>query len=115
MTVTIYHNPRCSKSRATLAILQDQGVEPTIIDYLATPPSAEELDRVLTLLGRDPRELMRQGEAEYQEQGLDDPALTRAQLIDAMIKTPRLIERPVVVNGNKAVVGRPPESVLNIL
>ncbi len=115
MTVTIYHNPRCSKSRATLAILQDQGVEHTVIRYLETPPSAGELDRVLTYLGLEPRELIRKGEPEYREQGLDNPALSRTELIAAMVKTPKLIERPVVIKDDKATIGRPPESILNIL
>jgi len=116
MTVTIWHNPRCSKSRATLAILEDQGVKAEIVTYLDTPPSAEQISHTLKLLGMDdPRELMRKGEAEYKENKLDNPDLTEQQLIDAMVSHPRLIERPVVFSDGKASIGRPPESVLEIL
>jgi arsenate reductase len=113
--VTIYHNPRCSKSRATLELLREQGVEPTIIEYLKTPPSQAELARLLDMLGMEPRELMRSKEAEYREQGLDDPGLTQKALLKAMHDTPRLIERPIVVTNGKAALGRPPEQVLEIL
>ncbi|MFW6027648.1 MAG: arsenate reductase (glutaredoxin) [bacterium] len=115
MTITIYHNPRCSKSRQTLALLQERGIEPEIVLYLETPPDENELDRLLTLLGLEPRQLMRRQEPEYREQNLDDPALSRADLIGAMVRTPKLIERPIVVNGEKAALGRPPEAVLEIL
>ncbi len=115
MTVTIWHNPRCSKSRKTLALLEENGVAPTVQLYLDDGPSAEEITRVLTMLGMEPRDLMRSGEAEYSEQGLDDSSLEAATLVAAMAATPKLIERPVVINGDKAAVGRPPESVLEIL
>lgn len=115
MDVTIYHNPRCSKSRETLALLEVRGVKPTVVAYLDTPPDAATLEQLLQLLGLEPRELMRSKEAEYAELGLDDPALTRAQLIAAMVAHPRLIERPIVVAGGKAALGRPPESVLKLL
>jgi len=115
MTVTIYHNPRCSKSRATLALLEEKGVTPKIVTYLDTPPSATELDGILKALGKDPRELMRKGEDPYNALGLDDESLSRDALIKAMVENPILIERPIVVNGKKAAVGRPPESVLEIL
>lgn len=115
MTVTIWHNPRCSKSRQTLGLLEERGIEPNIVTYLDTPPSVEELVKVLDLLGRAPRELMRKGEAEYKEQGLDNADLTDDQLVEAMAATPKLIERPVVLANGKAAVGRPPESVLDIL
>lgn len=115
MSVKIFHNPRCSKSRATLELIRDRGIEPEIIPYLETPPGESELSDILKLLGRQPRELMRKGEAEYQEQALDNPALSREQLISAMVASPRLIERPIVVANGKAAVGRPPESVLEIL
>lgn len=115
MSVRIFHNPRCSKSRATLELLRERGIEPEITLYLETPPDTEELENILELLGREPRELMRSGEAEYAEQGLDDPQLSRAQLISAMAATPKLIERPIVLANGKAAVGRPPESVLDIL
>jgi arsenate reductase len=115
MPVTIFHNPRCSKSRATLALLQDRGIEPEIRLYLENPPSAEELTAILALLGRSPRELMRKGEAEYKQQGLADESLSEEALVYAMAATPKLIERPIVVANGKAAVGRPPESVLEIL
>lgn len=115
MAVTIYHNPRCSKSRQTLELLQSRGIEPEIVLYLETPPDETELDRILNMLGMEPRELMRTKEPEYGEQNLGDESLSRADLIRAMVKTPRLIERPIVINGNKAAIGRPPEAVLEIL
>ena len=115
MPVTIFHNPRCSKSRATLALLQDRGIEPEIRLYLENPPSAEELTGILALLGRKPRELMRKGEAEYKQQGLADESLSDEALVSAMTATPKLIERPIVLANGKAAVGRPPESVLEIL
>lgn len=113
--VKILHNPRCSKSRATLQLLQDQGIEPEIKLYLELPPDAEELRAILGLLDRSARELMRKGEAEYRELGLADESLGEDQLIDAMVTHPRLIERPVVLANGRAAVGRPPESVLDIL
>jgi arsenate reductase len=112
--VTIYHNPRCSKSRATLELLREQGVEPTIIEYLKTPPSRAELARILHMLGMEPRDLMRRKESEYREQALDNPELTTNDLIKAMQATPKLIERPIVLANGKAALGRPPESVLDI-
>lgn len=114
-TVTIYHNPRCSKSRQTLEILEGEGITPTIVNYLDTPPDTATLNQLLELLGLEPRELMRQGEAEYTELNLADPSLSREQLIAAMVQHPRLIERPVVVANGKAVIGRPPQKVLDIL
>lgn len=113
--VTIYHNPRCSKSRATLQLLEEHGVQPTVVHYLETPPDVATLDRLLKLLGLEPRELMRRNEDEYQQAGLDNPALSRTQLLEAMINTPKLIERPIVVRGDQAVIGRPPENVLTLL
>jgi arsenate reductase len=115
MTVTIYHNPRCSKSRQTLELLTGQGVHPEVINYLDTPPTAAELERILQMLGLEPRELMRRKEAEYAELGLDDPALSRGALIEAMVQHPRLIERPIVICGKRAAIGRPPEKILEIL
>ena len=114
-SVVIYHNPRCSKSRQTLQLLEARGIEPEVVKYLENPPSAEELARILELLGMEPRELMRRKEKEYRELGLDDPALTREQLIEAMVQHPRLIERPIVLANGKAALGRPPERVLDIL
>ncbi len=115
MAVSILHNPRCSKSRATLQLLQDRGVEPEIILYLDNPPDAHQLEKILAALGLSPRELMRKGEQEYRELGLDNPALKNSDLVAAMVATPRLIERPIVIANGKAAVGRPPESVLDIL
>jgi arsenate reductase len=111
----IYHNPRCSKSRETLKLLQEQGIEPEIILYLDTPPDAKTLAGLLAKLQLQPRELMRTKEKEYKEQGLDNPQLSTDDLIAAMIATPKLIERPIVVHGSKAALGRPPEQVLEIL
>ncbi|CCG95847.1 MAG TPA: arsenate reductase (glutaredoxin) [Marinobacter hydrocarbonoclasticus] len=111
----IFHNPRCSKSRQTLELLQQKGIEPVIIRYLETPPTEQELLHILDLLGCEPRELMRTKEAEYREQGLDNPDLSREALIRAMANTPKLIERPIVLANGKAAVGRPPENVLDIL
>ena len=115
MTVTIYHNPRCGKSRATLKLLEERGVAPEIVEYLKTPPDAATLDGLLTKLGMEPRALMRRKEAPYRENGLDDEGLTRDALIAAMVANPILIERPIVVAGKKAALGRPPEAVLDIL
>lgn len=115
MTTTIFHNPRCSKSRATLALLQENGIEPDVRLYLENPPDAAELAGILKKLGKSPRELMRKGEAAYREQNLGDEKLDDGQLIAAMCATPKLIERPIVLANGKAAVGRPPESVLAIL
>lgn len=115
MSVTIYHNPRCSKSRQTLALLQDKGVEPKVVEYLKTPPDAAALKKILTLLGLKPRELMRKNEAVYKDRGLDNTGLSDNDLIAAMINDPILIERPIVIAGGRAVIGRPPEKVLEIL
>jgi len=115
MSVTIWHNPRCSKSRQTLALLEENGITPNVVLYLEDTPSVIEIGRVLDMLGRAPRELMRQGEAAYVEAGLDNPGLTREQLIALMAANPSVIERPVVIAGGTAAVGRPPEDVLKIL
>lgn len=115
MSVTIYHNPRCSKSRQTLQLLKDKGIEPEIVEYLQTPPDAATLDGFLTRLGIEPRELMRRKEAPYKELNLADDNLDRAALIKAMVENPILIERPIVVKDGKVALGRPPESVLEIL
>ena len=115
MDVTIYHNPRCSKSRATLQVLQDNRVEPTIIEYLKTPPAPSEIDNILNLLGLAPRDLMRKNEAEYKAASMDDDSLDREALIRGMNENPKLIERPIVLANGKAAIGRPPESVLDIL
>lgn len=113
--VIIYHNPRCSKSRQTLALLEERGIEPAIVKYLEETPSAEELKSVLTKLGISARDLLRKKEAEYKEAGLDDASLSEDQVIAKMIEFPRLIERPIVIKGDAARIGRPPESVLEIV
>ena len=113
--ITIYHNPRCSKSRQTLALLQDRGLEPRIIRYLDNPPDRETLTALLEMLEMQPRNLMRTGESIYRQNNLDDPALTDDALVDAMLEHPVLIQRPIVVHGNDARIGRPPEQVLDIL
>ena len=115
MQPRIIHNPRCSKSRATLQLLKDKGYEPEIVLYLETPLSAQELKSIVASLGISPRDLMRKGESEYQQQGLDNQDLSDDQLIAAMVATPRLIERPIVIANTKAAIGRPPERVLAIL
>ena len=115
MTVKIFHNPRCGKSRQTLQLLRDLAIELEIIEYLKTPPSAQELDAILLKLGMGPRELMRKKETEYKALQLDDAALDRQALINAMINHPILIERPIVLANDKAAIGRPPEAVLAIL
>ncbi len=112
---TIYHNPRCSKSRQTLQLLADKGIDPNIVLYLEDTPDAAKLKTLLNKLGIGARELLRSGEDAYKENNLSDPSLTDDQLIAAMIKFPKLIQRPIVENGNKAALGRPPESVLDIL
>lgn len=111
----IFHNPRCSKSRATMALLEENNVTPDIVEYLKTPPTEAELDEILTLLNIEPRDLMRKNEAEYKEAGLDNPDLDRAALIKGMVENPKVIERPIVIMDGKAVIGRPPENVLELL
>ncbi|GMU47070.1 MAG: arsenate reductase (glutaredoxin) [Porticoccaceae bacterium] len=113
--VTIYHNPRCSKSRQTLELLRQRGIEPEIVHYLETPPDATTLQELLGKLGLNARQLLRKGEPEYRAAGLDDPSLDDATIVAAMVRHPRLIERPIVVAGARAALGRPPESVLEIL
>jgi arsenate reductase len=115
MTVTIYHNPRCSKSRQTLDLLRENDVEPEIVEYLKAPPDAATLGQLLDLLGLEPRDLMRKKEKEFKENDLANPSLSRDELIAAMIAHPKLIERPIVIKDNKAILGRPPEAVLDIL
>ncbi|WP_461520585.1 arsenate reductase (glutaredoxin) [Porticoccus sp.] len=113
--ISIYHNPRCSKSRLTLALLEEQGINPDVILYLETPPDEKTLAEVLGKLGISARQLLRKGEDAYRENNLADDSLTEQQLISAMVAHPKLIERPIVVNGDKAAIGRPPELVLEIL
>ncbi|CAH9018202.1 arsenate reductase (glutaredoxin) [Candidatus Nitrosacidococcus sp. I8] len=113
--VLIYHNPRCSKSRQTLQLIHDQNIDPEIVEYLTSPPTFDQLVEILNLLGKTPRELMRQGEPEYRINGLDNQNLSDKELIEAMCAYPILIERPIVLTGDKAAIGRPPESILEIL
>ncbi|MDU5487594.1 MAG: arsenate reductase (glutaredoxin) [Serratia liquefaciens] len=114
--VTIYHNPRCSKSRETLALLEQHGVTPDVVLYLETPPSVDQLKKLLKELGfSSARELMRKKEDLYKALKLADESLSEAQLLQAMVDNPKLIERPIVVKGTLARIGRPPEQVLEIL
>ena len=113
--VTIYHNPRCSKSREALRLLKERGVEPTVVQYLETPPPASEIKKLLSLLKKKPREIIRKNEDPYKNLGLENPEVKDATLIQAMAKHPILIERPIVVSGAKAVIARPPETVLKII
>ena len=115
MKVKMYHNPKCSKSRETLSLLMEKGIEPEIIEYLKTPPDAEELKAILAMLDKSPRELMRTKESVYKEKNLDDGSLDNTALISAMVTDPILIERPIVIANDKAAIGRPPENVLEIL
>ncbi len=115
MSVTILHNPRCSKSRQALALLKDRGVEPKIVEYLDVPPTTAELKAILGQLGLGPRDIIRKGEKVYKELELGDDSLSDIALITAMVEHPILIERPIVVKGGKAAVGRPPEKILEIL
>jgi len=111
----IYHNPRCSKSRQTLGLLEEKGIQPEVILYMETPPSKDQLEQLVQQLGITARELLRRGEDEYRELNLAEPALTDSQLIEAMVSHPKLIERPIVIKGARAVIGRPPENVLTLL
>lgn len=113
--VTLYHNPRCSKSRQTLELLRARGIAPTIVEYLNAPPSIDELDRILKLLGLEPRDLMRRKEAVYKDLALDDESHDRHSLLQAMVEHPILIERPIAVANGRASIGRPPENVLGVL
>ena len=115
MKITLYHNPQCSKSRATLALLQEKGVDVTIIEYLKTPLTVAELENVAQKLGLEPRQFMRHGESEYKNENLADENLTNQALLEAIVKYPRLLERPIAVSQTKAVIGRPPENVLTLL
>ncbi len=113
--VTIYHNPRCSKSRQTLELLKERNIDPEIILYLETPPDKSTLSDIIKMLGTKPRQLIRTSEKEYKEMKLSDKSLGDDDLIDAMVKAPKLIQRPIVVANGKAAIGRPPESVLDIV
>jgi arsenate reductase len=111
----ILHNPRCSKSRQTLALIEQAGIQPEVVLYLEATPTVSELDEILTKLGLEPVELMRRGEAIYKELGLAGRDLARHEAIELMVKHPVLIERPIVIHGDRAVLGRPPENVQELL
>lgn len=113
--IIIYHNPRCSKSRETLALLQSRKISPTVIEYLQQPPTKTQLKNILKLLKLSPREIMRTNEPEYKSLKLDDNKLTQDQLLQAIIDCPKLLQRPIVLANGKAVIGRPPENILEIL
>lgn len=115
MTTKIYHNPRCSKSRQTLELLNEKKIETEIIDYLNTPPNKAEIENILAGLKMEPRELMRKGQEEYKALGLDDESLSRDDLITAMIENPILIERPIVITDKGIAIGRPIDNVKKIL
>jgi arsenate reductase len=114
-TIQIYHNPRCSKSRQTLALIEEKGVQPEIILYLEKTPNADTLNDILGKLGISARELLRKGEQAYKDNQLANKELSEEQLVQAMTEFPKLIERPIVIKGDKAVLGRPPENVLALL
>ena len=114
-SVDIYHNPRCSKSRATLELLESRGIEVSVIEYLQEPPDDIELRQLLDLLGISARDLLRKSEAPYKQLNLGDPSKTEDDIIEAILKFPILMERPIVVTNGKARLGRPPETVLEIL
>jgi arsenate reductase len=111
----IYHNPRCSKSRETLQILTDHDIDPEIIDYLDEPPSPEELKRIIGLLGVSARDLLRKTEPVYKDADLDDDSLSDDEIIESICEYPELLQRPIVISGNRAVIGRPPSRVLEII
>lgn len=115
MDITILHNPRCSKSRQTLKLIEENNLKPDVVEYLKTPPDRAGLEQILALLAIGPRDLLRKGESIYKELGLGNPDLDDGQILDAMLANPVLIERPIVIANGKAVIGRPPERVLEIL
>jgi arsenate reductase len=115
MSVQIIHNPRCSKSRQTLALLEENGVTPEVVEYLKTPLTAEQITSIINKLGVSVRDIIRTKEAEFKENGLDNADLTAEQIIEVLASVPKLIERPIVINGDKAAIGRPPENVLAII
>lgn len=113
--LTIFHNPRCSKSRQTLQLIEQAGISPHVVLYLETPPSAEQLQAILFKLGINARQLLRKGEDAYKDNNLADDSLSEADLINKMVEFPKLIERPIVIKGDQAVLGRPPENVQSLL
>lgn len=115
MNITLYHNPRCSKSRQTLALLREHDIEPDIVEYLETPPNEATLRELQSMLGVNVREMMRTNEAAYKELGLGRDSVTETELLAAIAAHPILLQRPIVVHGKRAVIGRPPENVLDLL
>ena len=115
MTITIWHNPRCSKSRETLELLRKKGVEPTVREYLKQPPSKAEVEKLLDMVGGDPGALIRDGEAEFKALKMKKAALSKADVAKAIASHPVLLQRPIVVAGKRAAIGRPPEAVLPLL
>ena len=115
MTVTIWHNPRCSKSRQTLELLRKHGIEPTIREYLKQPPDKAEVEKLIELVGGDAKDLVRDGEAEFKTLGRKKAELSPADIAEAIARHPILLQRPVVVSGSRAAIGRPPEAVLPLL
>lgn len=115
MSVIIYHNPKCTKSRETLQLLKDNGVTPVVVEYLKNPPSFEMLKDIVAAMGKKPRDIIRTKEPEYKEKKLDNPALTDDEILHILVEKPILIERPIVISNGKAVIGRPPENVLAII
>jgi arsenate reductase len=113
--ITIYHNPRCSKSREALKILTEAGADPSVVEYLKTPPDVKTLEKIIDMIGCDPEDIVRKKEAVYKELGFNEKKPSRSQLLKAMVKHPILIERPIVMRGEKAVLGRPPENVRELL
>ena len=113
-SVIIYHNPRCSKSRQTLQLLQDNDHQPEIVEYLKSPLTKEQLNGLTSMLNCSVRDIIRSSEADYKENDLANESLSDDELLNAIVKMPKLLQRPIVVNDNKAAVGRPPESVLDI-
>ncbi|MDA1191424.1 MAG: arsenate reductase (glutaredoxin) [Candidatus Poribacteria bacterium] len=112
---TLYHNPQCSKSRGSIEYLAERNIEPTVIEYLRTPPDAATLSRIIDMLGIEPRDLLRTERDEYTASGLDKPNVSREKIIQAILKHPILMQRPVVIRGDKAVIGRPPELIASLL
>lgn len=115
MNITIWHNPRCSKSRETLALLKDKGVEPAVREYLKEPPTKAEVEKLIEMVGDDPAALVRDGEAEFKALRKKKAELTKADIVKAIVAHPVLLQRPIVVSGKRAAIGRPPEAVLPLL
>ncbi|MCL4166751.1 UNVERIFIED_CONTAM: hypothetical protein GTU68_044386 [Idotea baltica] len=111
----LYHNPRCSKSRAAMDLITEKGIEANVVKYLDTPPDSTAINEILDMLGMEPRDLMRKGEQAYKDNNLSDESLSKQQLIEAMVNNPILIERPIVVKDGKAAIGRPIENIIAIL